>query len=139
MPFLRALLVFIAAGTIVARPSLLHAQRLANPPIGPGSQSSAVRLGPSAQIPATTLQTIRDSTVYRQSHWQEGLMVGAAVGLLLGAVAGGAVCSISETSDSGCEVSALKGALLLAAPGASVGALIGGLFSKPDHPPDKAS
>ena len=133
MPYQKILLVLIAMVTFAAVPTRIHAQRLAIPPINSGSKASDAVWMPPVRIPTTMLQAIRDSTVYRRSYWQEGLAAGAAVGLLLGALAGGTVCSISETSTSGCGIAALKGALLLGAPGASVGALIGGLFSKPDQ------
>ena len=138
MPNMRAKLYLFAIAAIFAAPTIGHSQRIGNPPSSFESESGGTVPSPSALIPATTLQTIRDSTVYRRSYWQEGLVTGAVIGALLGAVAASGLCSMSETSNSSCGLAAIKGALLLGAPGATVGALIGGLFSRPDPPPGKA-
>jgi len=137
MPNVRAKLYLIAMVAILAAPALGYGQRVGNSPSSFESEAGGTVPGQSASIPATTLQTIRDSTVYRESYWQEGLVTGAGIGALLGALAGGAVCSISETS-KGCGLAAITGALVLGAPGATVGALIGGLFPKPEPPPGDA-
>lgn len=138
MPNARATLYLIAIAGIFVAPTIGHSQRIGNPPSSFARESGGRVPSPSASIPATTLQTIRDSTVYRNSYWQEGLVTGAVIGALFGAVVVSGLCSMSETSDSGCGVATIKGALLFGAPGATAGALIGGLFSKTDPPPGKA-
>ena len=102
-------------------------QRLESLHVRSGLELTAKR---APAIPASNLKWIRDSTVYRASYWQEGLLAGGVVGGVLGSLAGAAICGLSESSDSHCGLNVLMGTLIGAAPGASLGALIGGLFPK---------
>ena len=126
----------LALVAILVLPTVGHSQFLANPPNGAVAESGAGMYNPSAIIPASTLRTIHDSTVYRNSYWQEGLVAGGAAGVIFGAMLASGFCAMSETaSDPNCGIAALKGAFLLGATGATVGALVGGIFSKPKPPP----
>ncbi len=131
MPYLVLALV-----AILVLPTVGHSQFLANPPNSAVGESGAGMYNPSTIIPASTLRTIRDSTVYRNSYWQEGLVAGGAAGAIFGAMLASGFCSMSDTSSHpNCGIAALYGAFLLGATGATVGALVGGIFSKPEPSP----
>ena len=67
---------------------------------------------------------------YRASYWQEGLFIGGGVAGLFGAALGGGFCSMSESSNDNCTLAAISGFAIMGGAGASLGALIGGLFPK---------
>lgn len=120
----------VALAAFLILPTLGSAQRLG---ILPVSSESDHRLLVTAGniIPASVLQSIDDGTVYRRTYWKEGLVGGAIIGVVLGGLAGSALCEQSESTSS-CGVDVLKGALILGAPAALLGALVGGLFPKPE-------
>ncbi|NNG17544.1 MAG: hypothetical protein HKM89_13795 [Gemmatimonadales bacterium] len=84
-------------------------------------------------LPVQTMTDVRTDREFRSSHWQEGLVLGAMLGGVFGGLMGHGLCKFDESQRS-CGGTAIKGALLLAAPGGGLGALIGGLFPKP--PPE---
>jgi len=123
---------------MVAWPTPGASQRLESLPVG-SELALTARRPPAGGISASTLKSIRDSTVYRASHWQEGLVAGGVVGGIVGGLVGAAICGLSESSESSCELKVLLGALVLAPPAAGLGALIGGLFPKEESGPDQGS
>jgi len=128
----------LASLLMVALPTPGASQRIERLPVRWGPDLPAETSPPHA-IPASTLQSIRDSTVYQASYWQEGLVAGGMTGAILGGLAGAAVCGMSESSDSNCGLKVLLGAFIAATPGAGLGALIGGLFPKEESGSEQAS
>ena len=70
------------------------------------------------------------------TQWRAGLLVGAALGGIVGGYLGHGLCKDSETSHGSCSGSLLSGALVLAVPAGRVGALIGGAFPASKSRPD---
>lgn len=132
---LRSLLL-VALIAPLLHPAIGYSQQLNGSPfnfVGFANGDATIQ---KSEIPAATLRMIREGTVYRHSYWQAGLLVGGVAGTIFGALLASGFCSASETaSDPNCGIAALKGAILLGATGATAGALIGGIFSKPEAPP----
>jgi hypothetical protein len=69
--------------------------------------------------------------VIPSTHWKTGLAIGGvAGGLALGLAAAG-LCNDSDDVDKNCFLPTVGGAVLGVASGGTIGALIGGLFPKP--------
>ena len=102
----------------------LHAQ---------GPAPMPVRLmGPQAsEVWAVTAPENTDTArVRRGSYWQAGAITGGLVGTVFGGGVMHTICQLSETG-SGCDIgNAILGSLTLGAAGATLGALVGGLFPR---------
>jgi hypothetical protein len=77
----------------------------------------------------------------RPTYWLTGGIIGGATLGVLGAVLGAGLCAESESHESTgtCILAGIGGGVLSAGVGFTVGALIGGLFPKPEPTPAGAS
>jgi hypothetical protein len=81
---------------------------------------------PPRQLPFVPPDTVRH---IQPTHWEKGLVIGAAIGVVVGGVFGNTMCHVSEVIES-CTPLTVGGALVTGALTGTIGALIGGAFPK---------
>lgn len=97
---------------------------------GPQITASWMQAGESPAPPRQLLIIPPDTIRHIQpTHWKKGLVIGAAIGVLVGGVFGNTMCHVSEVIES-CTPLTVGGALVTGALTGTIGALIGGAFPK---------
>jgi hypothetical protein len=89
-----------------------------------------MQVGESPAPPRQLLIVPPDTVRHIQpTHWKKGLVIGAAIGVLVGGVFGNTMCHVSDVIES-CTPLTVGGALVTGALTGTIGALIGGAFPK---------
>lgn len=97
---------------------------------GPRLTTSWMQAGespaPPRHLPIVSPDTVRH---IQPTYWKKGLVIGAAIGVLVGGAFGNTMCHVSEVIES-CTPLTVGGALVTGALAGTIGALIGGAFPK---------